>query len=596
MIRRIVDDPGFFLVEFICLILAVMLLNYVPGINWQPLLIAVVPIVLRFSSGKSPIVRTQFDLPMGIWAAYQPAGVLTKFWLILASVLFYYLLVRQPIDNLWTAAGIICLIFVGFSLYSFLSNHWTDIPQQILRFSQKILTLLRIRPASSMQEIYLNDIVDAIDLVLPFSIALTIHCWRRKAHFRSFLFGLATCFILATILVSESKSAWIALSGVAGLWLLWKICGVLARKLPLSRRSLFILSFGFLTCLTVALFWSNFYTKLGEVAIGGTDTSELSQRLHLDISAIQLIQDSPFTGGGLNGFPGLYSSYILNTPNFIVNHSHNIYFDVSIEQGILGGLMLIWIYLGSIFLMTLQPISPTHTLLHKAVLASLLIIVIHGLLDTTIYNTALIPLLFFGPGMAVGLVALENPLSTGFRWDKLQFRHRTILIVIAFGIILIGIFAFYRPLLSSWYTDLGAVEMAKVELSDFPTGRWDEGQHVDLLSPAKSLLDQALYYEPTNPGANYRLGLIAMLKRDYPAAVSYLEIAHRSDPYHRGILKSLGLSYIWNGQIKDAISLLSLLPESNQELAIYPWWWREQNRQDLAANAEEYLKMVGSGQ
>ena len=101
---------------------------------------------------------------------------------------------------------------------------------------------------------------------------------------------------------------------------------------------------------------------------------------------------------------------------------------------------------------------------------------------------------------------------------------------------------------------------------------------------------------PENPGANYRLGLIAMLKRDYPAAVSYLVIAHRGDPYHRGILKALGLSYIWNGQIEDAIPLLSLVPESNQELAVYSWWWREQNRQDLATNAEEYLEMVGSGQ
>jgi hypothetical protein len=580
-------------------------LNYVPGQSWQPLLIAVVPIVLRIASVKSPLVRTPFDLPIviflltagiGIWAAYQPAGAWIKFWLILTSILFYYLLVRQPIDNLWTAAGIICIICVGFGLYYILSNHWTDIPQQLQLFSQKILTLMQIRPSPGMDEMYVNDIVDAIDLVLPFSIALTIHCWRRKSYFRSIVFGLASCLILATILVSESKSAWIALSGVSGLWLLWKISGGLALRLPLSHKSIFILSFGFFTCLTVVLFWSNFYTKLREVAIGGTGTAELNQRLHLDLSAIQLIEDSPFTGGGLNGFPGLYSSYILSTPNFIVNHSHNIFLDVSLEQGILGGLMLIWIYLGSIFLMALRPMSPTHSLLHNAVIASLLIIIIHGLSDTTVYNMALIPLLFFGPGMAVGLVVLENPLSIGFRWDRLQIRHRTLLIIITLGIILIGLIAFHRPLLSAWYTNLGAVEMAKIELSDFPTGVWDEGQHADLLLPAESLFNQALIYEPANPSANYRLGLIAILKRDYPAAVSYLEIAHRGDPYHRGILKALGLSYLWNGQIDDAIPLLTLIPESNQELAIYPWWWREQNRQDLAAYAEEYLEMVGSGQ
>jgi tetratricopeptide (TPR) repeat protein len=137
--------------------------------------------------------------------------------------------------------------------------------------------------------------------------------------------------------------------------------------------------------------------------------------------------------------------------------------------------------------------------------------------------------------------------------------------------------------------------MAKVELFDFPTGYWDEGQHADLLSPAESLFNRALAYEPQNPGAHYRLGLIAMLKSDFPTAVSHLEVAHLGDPYHRGMLKALGFSYLWNGQIEDALPLLSLIPESNQEIAIYPWWWRGLNRPDLAAYAEYYLEMIESG-
>jgi hypothetical protein len=79
-----------------------------------------------------------------------------------------------------------------------------------------------------------------------------------------------------------------------------------------------------------------------------------------------------------------------------------------------------------------------------------------------------------------------------------------------------------------------------------------------------------LAYEPEYPGAHYRLGLIAMLKRDFPTAVSHLEVAHRADPDHRGIVKALGFSYIWNGQIEAALPLLSLIPESKQEIAIYP--------------------------
>jgi hypothetical protein len=286
----------------------------------------------------------------------------------------------------------------------------------------------------------------------------------------------------------------------------------------------------------------------------------------------------------------------LINPNYILGYGHNIFLDATLQQGILGGLMLLWVYLGSVMWIALRQVPASHSLLRIAIISSLLIIIFHGLVDDIVYRTMYIPLLFFVPGMAVGLAISGNPVLASFRWDRLQIRRRALPILITLGIILIGIFAFYRLLLSSWYTDLGAQEMAKVELSDFPTGSWDEGKRADLLSPAESLFNRALIYEPANPRANYRLGLIAMLKRDYPTAISHLEIAHRGDPYHRGILKALGLSYIWNGQIEDAIPLLSLIPESNQELAVYPWWWREQNRQDLATYAEEYLEIVGSGQ
>jgi len=138
--------------------------------------------------------------------------------------------------------------------------------------------------------------------------------------------------------------------------------------------------------------------------------------------------------------------------------------------------------------------------------------------------------------------------------------------------------------------------MAKVELSNFPTGLWDEGQHADLLSPAESYFNRALASNPANPVAHYRLGLIALLKRDFPNAVSHLEFAHRGNPDHRGMIKALGFSYIWNGQIEAALPLLALIPETKQEIANYPWWWRGLNRPDLAAYAEQYLEIVESGQ
>ena len=136
--------------------------------------------------------------------------------------------------------------------------------------------------------------------------------------------------------------------------------------------------------------------------------------------------------------------------------------------------------------------------------------------------------------------------------------------------------------------------MAKVQLSDFPTSTWDECQPADYLAKAESLFNKALAYEAINPGPHYRLGLIAMLKCDFPTAISHLEIAYHGDPYHRGMLKALGLTYIWNGQIEAALPLLDIIPEANEEVGVYTWWWSEQNRLDLSAYAEQYLKEVES--
>jgi hypothetical protein len=282
-------------------------------------------------------------------------------------------------------------------------------------------------------------------------------------------------------------------------------------------------------------------------------------------------------------------------PNYIVGYSHNIFLDAFLQYGILGGIMLFWIYLGSILLLVVKPLPYPHSYSRLAILSSLLIIIFHGLVDN-VFHTMFVMLLFFIPGMAVGLITSTKPEPQRIRW-KISQTHRVALpIIIALGLMIIGLIIFRRPLISTWYANFGTVEMAKIELADFPTETWEDDLPEDRYSPAEVLFQRALNYEPANPRAHYRLGLIAMLKRDFPSAVNHLEIAYQGDPYHRGMIKALGLSYLWNGQIEASLPLLSLIPESYQEIEVYTWWWGKQNRPDLAVNAEQYLELVGSRQ
>ena len=105
-------------------------------------------------------------------------------------------------------------------------------------------------------------------------------------------------------------------------------------------------------------------------------------RLELFESTTKLIGDFPFTGGGLRSFAGLYSQYIRVTPDFLFSYSHNFYLDVLLEQGIIGGFVLLILILGSAWLLVKQVLGVREdsitSLLYEAVLIGFLVLLIHG--------------------------------------------------------------------------------------------------------------------------------------------------------------------------------------------------------------------------
>jgi hypothetical protein len=91
--------------------------------------------IALFGLPVAPIKRTPLDVPIalflisscvGVWAAYQPENAWTKFWLILASILFYYLITRQNVNTLYHTAGILSLLGLGIGIFFFLSNNWVE--------------------------------------------------------------------------------------------------------------------------------------------------------------------------------------------------------------------------------------------------------------------------------------------------------------------------------------------------------------------------------------------------------------------------------------------------------------------------------------
>ena len=97
-----------------------------------------------------------------------------------------------------------------------------------------------------------------------------------------------------------------------------------------------------------------------------------------------LLDDYLFIGAGLGGFPMLYSSYALLLHVGFTQHSHNLFLDVSVEQGLPALMILVWMW----FLFAVaawrglvrSDAHPGEGILGAAAMA-LVVLLLHGLVD-----------------------------------------------------------------------------------------------------------------------------------------------------------------------------------------------------------------------
>jgi tetratricopeptide (TPR) repeat protein len=272
--------------------------------------------------------------------------------------------------------------------------------------------------------------------------------------------------------------------------------------------------------------------------------------------------------------------------------------DVLLEQGFIGGFVLLVLILGSAWLLARRVYSDREylqaTLASEAVLVGILILLIHGLIDDPLYGDLGTPLLFLMPGVALMLVGIGQPLpdennpSLGMETSLSKGKKplKPILfggVIIALSILVLTIFN--QQLISKWYANLGAVEMARQELENWPLKEWNSSTDVTPLQPALNSFNKSLAFNPNQRTALHRRGLIALQKREFETAQVELAKAHTIDPQHRGIRKSLGYAYVWGGKLEESKHLLREIQEAEFEMGVYSWWWGQQDRGDLARQA-----------
>ncbi|MCA9974262.1 MAG: O-antigen ligase family protein [Anaerolineales bacterium] len=591
-----------------------------PGqVTWLPVVVIVLPWLVWWRNGRFSLPATPFSgllllffgtALFAVWTAYDRGQAEGKLWILIGALFVFISLAALPRHTEHWGGALLWGIAVGLAVYFLLTHNWQQWPTDFNVLTRLGVWWMGKRPLLTAPPLHPNLVGGVIATFAPLGMALVWQTGRPligKAQTSAgtwlALVGilLANGIMFFALLLSSSRAAWVALivsyAVIVGWWGSLRI--LQSRRMAISRTTLAVLfilimvGIGVLPIVGIMLNMS-----------GGTGSTG---RFVLYKQTWRLIQVCFFTGAGLASFGGFYAQYIQVVPHFVLSYAHNLFLDVWLEQGVIGFLSFTvfmvgtgWMLFAHIFRLQIKKNGSTSevTVWHWAVAVGLVTMLLHGLLDDSFYGTIRIslisapttgpwsgvlatPLFLAMPGLATALVADAN-----IRWTAV---FRPVLLFV--GVVaLVGAawLVLDRDTVEArWQANLGALSLARAQLSGWPTNVWDDGRQAVELAPVAAQLANVLDLDADNVAAQYRLGLIAMLERDYETAVSHLEIAHELDPGHRGITKNLGYCYVWLGEFDKARLLLANISETQQEMSAYEWWWQQQGRPDLAERAAQ---------
>jgi hypothetical protein len=597
VLRQITANRWFALLDFLLVIMSGVAWVFIPELGIWFTLAALLPWVVRLLAGKHPFQRTPFDWLMavflmtawvGYWAAYDQTAAWIKAWLIVTSVLMYFALSAQPRRNMRSLSMISFFMGLGVAVYFFLTHDFTGSTERIL------IWWMGHRPQAGWPAIH-HGYISGLLVIMNLSASYWLWSVRKKGpgFFTTVLkvvLVLGLGLVIGAFILTMSRGILAAAACGLGVWLLWKITALDRFVTKPGMKALFPVLVLLYLGIIVA------YVYLGPARAGGSmGPGEYGNNTRAEVfeRGAYFLGDYPFTGAGLGSFPGLYSQYIISVPFFYFVNSYNLFLDVSIEQGLIGGLAFLLIYLGSLWFVSRAIIiesSPETRFFCWLGLFTLVVTIVHGLFYDYLYNGAGTMLLFFPVGVSMlGVTYLKQSGDEVDPLAQMQPGLSRATILRAGGILFVAIATILalnsNKIASLWYANVGSVQMSKVELRGFPTNRWATTEMAPELGAASASFYSALQYDPDNQTANYRLGMISMLRQDFTSGCVNLETAYKEAPNHRGVIKSLGYCYAWLGEMDKAQLLLERVPEAQKELDIYVWWWDAQGRHDLSMNA-----------
>ncbi|MBN1979694.1 MAG: tetratricopeptide repeat protein [Anaerolineae bacterium] len=599
-------------VELACAVAAAGLWYMQGGAVWYtgggpgpwPLLLLAAPWLLRLLVFGFSLRPSVFDVALilflasagvGVWAAYDPGPAWAKFWLIVGAVGLYYAVAHQPdLRHLYAALAFFGVFGVAVSAYFFATNDWSLASSKAPALAVVGERISAMLPALSGHRMHPNVVGGMLAAVMPVYVPLFVLGRDETLGFsplaRRWL-PAAWCVAagLAGLgwLCSASRGAWLALTGIAGVWMVWRGIGWWLHRRDLQGERAWQLRLSVVGSLLLAGFVL-FVVVAGMVLAGRLPGIEaLAGRLVLWRRSLLLARDYAFTGLGLGMFSMQYSVYTLLIYVLHTVHSHNLFVNVLIEQGIVGlaGYLLLVVTCTVSGLRRLRAATRAEAWVIEAGLAALCVILAHGLVDDVLYGSRGVLLLFAPAGLIVAGLRIERGPEDASQvpgWSKWALGAALALLIV-FGVV------WHRPLLGAWYANLGALEQARVELTAYDSKHFDdptidEVRLQENLDGAVALLERAVQVDPANPTARQRLAAIDLSRGHYEAALDEMQAAWEAGHRDEVTRLLLGDALVATGQTEEAAEVVRGLEWAESRLAHLAWYryWQNEDYQRAA--------------
>ena len=529
-----------------------------------------------------PLILFISSAAIATWIAFDRPTAALQFARILAGcALFYAVIDSNQNVRRWTAT-LLVLAAVALAIYWPIQHDFTAQPVKFEPVTQLGLWINSHLPGVDFSfltgpAIHANVAAGSLLLAIPFGVYLS-WVWRREGRIIPAVLSIAaTLIITGGLLMTGSRGAWLGLTGAS---LIAVLVWIQRRWFfnPRDRSFFWITaSLGTIT-FTVYLILTN---SLGVLVNQIPDpTGSLVSRTHLWRQGMSLIHDYPFTGSGLKTFWLVHPTYALLSNLRFLQHAHNSFLEVWIEQGILGALALL---AGTFVVATWSWDALSCKDVRACAWAgvfSLTAVALHGLFDVVFYIERTLPLI----GLALGFAWYASSYSqVGESAPVINRRYIWIGSIILAVIILSG-FLFNQEIFSAWNSNMGAIDQTRAELPFYSPQHYDSLSMDKIrrstdLSQSENVFNRSINYNNSNATALHRLTQIEMSRREFSPALEHMAIAWESG--HRDDVTRLLYSdaLVADGQPSPAAYVVRNVPRAEGRL-MYQAWYRYNQDQD----------------